>query len=126
MGTISRRFGLEKNEMDKPQRVSFTRLVKMAAPDWMYGVLGTLGAIFAGAQMPLFALGITQGMVSLYSADYNYTKSEIRKICLLFCTAAVLTVFAHLVEYINFAIMGERLTLRVREMMFAGENYIPK
>lgn len=120
LGAFSRRFGSETNEIAKTGRVSFTRLVKMAAPDWMRAVLGMSGAIFAGGQIPLFALGVTQGMVALYSADYGYTKSEIRKICLLFCTAAVLTVFAHVVEHVNFATMGERLTLRVRELMFAA------
>uniref|UniRef100_A0A0E0K3V6 MDR-like ABC transporter n=1 Tax=Oryza punctata TaxID=4537 RepID=A0A0E0K3V6_ORYPU len=71
------------------------------------------------AKMPLFALGVTQALVSYYMG-WETTKREVRKIAVLFCCGAVLTVVFHAIEHLSFGIMGERLTLRVRERMFAA------
>uniref|UniRef100_A0A0C9RIA8 TSA: Wollemia nobilis Ref_Wollemi_Transcript_18635_3947 transcribed RNA sequence n=1 Tax=Wollemia nobilis TaxID=56998 RepID=A0A0C9RIA8_9CONI len=118
---LSKRFGMEKIEDEKPvERVPLTRLFKLALPDRMCGVLGASGAIFAGAQTPFFALGVSQALVAMYDPDYGFTKHEIRRITLLFCSAAVVTLVAHVVEHLNFGMMGERLTMRVREMMFSA------
>lgn len=95
------------------------RLYSMVGPDWIYGLLGTVGCLVAGAQMPLFALGVTQALVSYYM-PWEITRAEVKKIALLFCGGAVLTVIVHVMAHLNFGIMGERLTLRVREKMFGG------
>lgn len=92
----------------------------MVGPDWMYGVSGTVCALIAGAQMPLFALGVSQALVSYYM-DWDTTQREVKKISLLFCGAAVITVIVHGIAHCSFGIMGERLTLRIRERMFAGD-----
>ncbi|OVA02908.1 ABC transporter [Macleaya cordata] len=103
----------------KPERVSMRRLYAMVAPDWIYGLFGTIGAVVAGAQMPLFALGVTDALVAYYM-EWDTTQREIKKISLLFLGGAVLTVIVHIMEHLSFGIMGERLTLRVRETMFAA------
>lgn len=71
--------------------------------------------------MPLFALGVSQALVSDYMG-WETTKHEVKKISLLFCGAAVVTVIVHVIAHCSFGIMGERLTLRVRERMFAGNS----
>ncbi|XP_020247604.1 ABC transporter B family member 2-like [Asparagus officinalis] len=100
----------------KAKPVSMKRLYSMIAPDWLFGVTGTLAAFVTGAQMPLFALGVTQALISYYM-DWETTQREVKKIALLFCSGAVVTVISHAIEHMNFGIMGERLTLRVREKM---------
>lgn len=92
----------------------------MIGPDWYYGVFGTIAALIAGAQMPLFALGVSQALVAYYM-DWETTCNEVKKIATLFCCAAVITVIVHAIEHLCFGIMGERLTLRVREVMFSGK-----
>lgn len=113
------RIGADVTENIKPKHISAKRLYSMVKPDWIYGVVGTIGAFISGAQMPLFALGVSQALVAFYM-DWDTTRHEIKKISLLFCGAAVLTVIVHSVEHLCFGTMGERLTLRVREMMFSG------
>ncbi|KAK8926250.1 ABC transporter B family member 2 [Platanthera zijinensis] len=113
------RFVPEGSDPTKKKRVSVRRLYSMVGPDWIFGVFGTIGAFVAGAQMPLFALGVTQALVSYYMA-WDITQTEVKKIALLFCGGAVLTVFFHVMAHLNFGIMGERLTLRVREKMFGA------
>lgn len=114
------RFGGEGPEMVKPVHVSSKRLYSMVKPDWFYGVSGTICAFIAGAQMPLFALGVTEALVSYYM-DWDTTCREVRKIAFLFTGGAVITVIVHAITHLSFGIMGERLTLRVREKMFTGK-----
>lgn len=113
------RVGADGTETVKPRYVPAGRMYSMVKPDWIYGVVGTIGAFIAGAQMPLFALGVSQALVAYYM-DWDTTRHEIKKISLLFCGGAVVTVIVHAIEHLCFGTMGERLTLRVREMMFSG------
>ena len=92
----------------------------MLGPDWIYGVVGTISALVAGALLPLFALGMAQYLVAYYM-DWHTTCQEIRKISILFCCGAVISIFAYAIMHLCFGIMGERLALRVREMMFSGK-----
>ncbi|CAA0396521.1 unnamed protein product [Arabidopsis thaliana] len=101
----------------KKVKVTVGRLYSMIRPDWMYGVCGTICAFIAGSQMPLFALGVSQALVSYYSG-WDETQKEIKKIAILFCCASVITLIVYTIEHICFGTMGERLTLRVRENMF--------
>ncbi|XP_049415577.1 ABC transporter B family member 2-like [Solanum stenotomum] len=103
----------------KSQNISAGRLYSMISPEWHYGVIGTVCAFIAGAQMPLFALGVSQALVSYYM-DWDTTRHEVKKICFLFCVGAVLTVVVHAIAHTCFGIIGERLTLRMREMMFSA------
>ncbi|KAJ6415530.1 hypothetical protein OIU84_004348 [Salix udensis] len=50
------------------KNVSLKRSYSMVGPDWIYGVLGTIGAFIAGAQMPLFALGVSQALELVLSS----------------------------------------------------------
>lgn len=95
----------------------------MVKPDWIYGFVGTICAFICGAQMPLFALGVTQALVSYYM-DWDTTRHEVKKIAFLFCGGAFITVIIHAIAHLCFGIMGERLTLRVREKMFSGKQEI--
>ncbi|XAR54796.1 Xenobiotic-transporting ATPase [Bertholletia excelsa] len=113
------RIGAEGVETIRPQCVSSRRLYSMVGPNWSYVVSGTICALMSGAQMPLFALGVTQALVSYYM-DWDTTQHEVRRIAFFFCGGAVITVFVHGIAHTSAGIMGERLTLRVREMMFSA------
>ncbi|KAL3649616.1 (ABC) transporter [Castilleja foliolosa] len=113
------RFAGDGLDIIKPVHVSSKRLYSMVRPDWLYGFFGTICAFIAGAQMPLFALGVTQALVSYYM-DWDTTCREVRKIAFLFCGGAFITVIVHAITHTCFGIMGERLTLRVREKMFSA------
>ncbi|KAH7862550.1 hypothetical protein Vadar_006352 [Vaccinium darrowii] len=61
----------------------------------------------------------SMALVSYYM-DWDTTCREVKKISLLFCGGAAITVIVHVITHLSFGIMGERLTLRVREMMFSA------
>lgn len=113
------RIGAEGVEPVKSKQVSARRLYSMVGPDWYYGLVGTICALIAGAQMPLFALGVTEALVSYYM-DWDTTRHQVKKIAFLFCGGAFITVIVHAIEHTCFGIMGERLTLRIREMLFSA------
>ncbi|GFS32600.1 P-glycoprotein 2 [Actinidia rufa] len=113
------RIGADEAETVKPPHVSSGRLYSMVGPDWTYGVFGSICALIAGTQMPLFALGVTQALVSYYM-EWDVTRREVKNITLLFCGGAAITVIVHVITHLSFGIMGERLTLRIREMMFSA------
>lgn len=112
------RTGADTIESMRPRKVSLKRLYSMVGPDWIYGLIGIIGAFIAGSFMPLFALGVSQALVSYYM-DWDTTRHEIKKIAILFCCGAAISVIVYAIEHLCFGIMGERLTLRVREMMFS-------
>lgn len=115
------RYVAEGGEPPRVKTVSVKMLYSMVRPDWVCGLLGTIGALASGAEMPLFALGVTQALVSYYMG-WETTKMEVRKIALLFCGGAIIALFVHVLAHFNFGIMGERLTLRVRQRMFGGNQ----
>lgn len=98
----------------------FWRLLKLNRPEWPYAVLGTLGAIMAGVETPFFALAISQVLITFYSPDKLHIKNEVRRIALIFSGAAVATVLIYLLQHYFYTLMGERLTRRIREMMFSA------
>lgn len=98
---------------------SMWRLLKINAPEWPYAVLGSLGAIMTGCETPLFALAISEMLVTFYNPDRDYVEHEVRKICLIFSAATVGTVVIYVLQHYYYGLMGEILTMRVRKMLFS-------
>lgn len=74
----------------------------------------------AGVETPLFALAISQILVTFYNPDSTYLKHEVRKVAFIFAGASVATVFIYILQHYFFTLTGERLTVRVREKMFSA------
>ncbi|CAJ2650454.1 unnamed protein product [Trifolium pratense] len=91
------------------------RLLKMNAPEWVRGVLGILGAIGSGAVQPVnaYCVGL---LISIYfEPDTSKMKSKARVLALVFLGIGVFNFFTSILQHYNFAVMGERLTKRIRE-----------
>lgn len=99
---------------------SVWELIKLNAPEWPFAVLGSIGAILAGMEAPLFALGITHVLTAFYAQDNNIIRQEVRRISLIFIGIAVLNIPIYLLLHYFYTLMGERLTTRVRLRMFSG------
>lgn len=95
-------------------------LVKLNQPEWPYAVVGSVGAILAGMQAPLFALGITYILTSFYSRDNSKIKDDVAHASLIFVAAGVVTIPIYMLQHYFYTLMGERLTTRVRLSMFSG------
>lgn len=107
----------QKNSAYSP---SIWQLLKLNAPEWPYAVLGSIGAILAGMEAPLFALGITHILTAFYSTDHSQMKQEVQKVALIFVGVAIITIPIYLLQHYFYTLMGELLTTRVRLSMFSA------
>ncbi|KAK1406623.1 hypothetical protein QVD17_42091 [Tagetes erecta] len=95
-------------------------LVKLNKPEWPYAVMGSLGAILAGMQAPLFALGITYILTTFYSGRSSKIREDVERASLIFVAAGVVTIPIYMLQHYFYTLMGERLTTRVRLSMFSA------
>lgn len=99
---------------------SVWELIKLNAPEWPCALFGSVGAVLAGMEAPLFALAITHVLTVFYSHDDAGIKHEVRKISFIFVGAAFVTLFIYFLQHYFYTLMGERLIARVRLLMFSG------
>ncbi|KAL8506135.1 hypothetical protein ACS0TY_017119 [Phlomoides rotata] len=93
------------------------RLLKMNEPEWGRALLGCLGAIGSGAVQPINAYCVG-GLIGVYfRTDQSTILSHARVYSFVFLGLGVFNFFTNLLQHYNFAVMGERLTKRVREML---------
>ncbi|XP_024991059.1 ABC transporter B family member 15-like [Cynara cardunculus var. scolymus] len=93
------------------------RLLKMNTPEWRRAFLGCLGATSFGAISPIQAYCLGSVASVYFLPDKAKVKSETEFYCIIFVGLAVACFFTNLLQHYNFAVMGERLTKRVREKM---------
>lgn len=102
------------------QTPSILELLKLNAPEWPHAILGSIGAIVAGIEAPIFALGITHVLSAFYSLNNTKIKQEVERIALIFVALAAVTIPVYLIQHYFYTLMGEKLTSRVRLLMFSG------
>ncbi|VVA13284.1 PREDICTED: ABC transporter [Prunus dulcis] len=92
-------------------------LLQMNAPEWKQEILGCLGS--AGFRfVHLIHTYFLGTIVSIYFQPENSTiKSDIKMYYYIFLSLAVFSFIANLLQHYNFAVMGERLSKRVRTKM---------
>ncbi|KAK9934528.1 hypothetical protein M0R45_021668 [Rubus argutus] len=90
------------------------RLFQMNAPEWKQAILGCLGAAGFGTLQPIHAYCLGTIVSVYYETDNSTIKSHTRFYCYIFLGIAVFSFFANLLQHYNFAVMGERLSERVR------------
>lgn len=100
---------------------SFWRLAELSFAEWLYAVLGSIGAAIFGSFNPLLAYVIAL-IVTAYSRtdEAHHIRKEVDKWCLIIACMGVVTVVANFLQHFYFGIMGEKMTERVRRMMFSG------
>lgn len=118
--SISTRETYDHRPSDQKSIPSILDLLKLNAPEWPYALLGSVGAILAGMEAPLFALGITHILTAFYSPHGSKIKQEVDHVALIFVGVAAITIPIYLLQHYFYTFMGERLTARVRLLMFSG------
>lgn len=98
---------------------SFWRLAELSFAEWLYALLGSIGAAIFGAFNPLLAYVIALVVVAYYRDDHHL-KTEVNKWCLIIACMGIVTVVSNFLQHFYFGIMGEKMTERVRRMMFSA------
>lgn len=114
---------MELNEAKNSQQgkpPSFWRLVELSLAEWLYAVLGSTGAAIFGSFNPLLAYVIALIVTAYYRNEKHNLRHEVDKWCLIIACMGIVTVVANFLQHFYFGIMGEKMTERVRRMMFSG------
>ncbi|KAK2633764.1 hypothetical protein Ddye_028556 [Dipteronia dyeriana] len=100
---------------------SFWRLAQLSFAEWLYAVLGSIGAAIFGSFNPLLAYVIALIVTAYYRSDnHRHLRQEVDKWCLIIACMGIVTVVANFLQHFYFGIMGEKMTERVRRMMFSA------
>ncbi|KAE7996839.1 hypothetical protein FH972_001528 [Carpinus fangiana] len=101
---------------------SFWRLAELSLAEWLYAVLGSTGAAIFGSFNPLLAYVIALIVTAYYkkSGEGHDLRQEVDKWCLIIACMGIVTVVANFLQHFYFGIMGEKMTERVRRMMFSA------
>ncbi|WCJ19540.1 ABC transporter B family member 20 [Euphorbia peplus] len=99
---------------------SFWRLAELSFAEWLYAVLGSIGAAIFGSFNPLLAYVIALIVTAYYRPGHHHLKEDVNKWCLIIACMGVVTVVANFLQHFYFGIMGEKMTERVRRMMFSA------
>ncbi|KAH0707626.1 hypothetical protein KY290_010265 [Solanum tuberosum] len=98
---------------------SFKRLLAMNLPEWKQATLGCIGAILVGGVQPVYSF-VMGAMISVYfSPSHDEIKKKTKIYTLAFLGMTFITLVLNVLQHYNFAVMGERLTKRVRERMLS-------
>ncbi|KAF3588559.1 hypothetical protein F2Q69_00028106 [Brassica cretica] len=109
----------DSNGEDLSSSSTIWELIKLNAPEWPYALLGSIGAVLAGAQTPLFSTGIAYVLTAFYSPSPSVIKRDVEKVAIVFVGVAVVTAPIYLLQHYFYTLMGERLTSRVRLSLFS-------
>ncbi|KAL2944676.1 ABC transporter B family member 13 [Bienertia sinuspersici] len=104
----------------KDSTPSLKALIKLNKPEWRYAVLGSIGAMLTGMQVPLFALGIANMLTAFYSNADAEIKHNVQVTAFLFLMVAAITVPIYLLQHYFYTVMGERITSRMRSSVFSA------
>lgn len=115
-----RSFKLREPKISRHHQPSMWRLVELSIPEWLYAFLGGIGAAIFGSFNPLFAYTIALIVAAYYRISDHDVHNEVNKWCLLITCMGIITVVANFLQHFYFGIMGEKMTERVRRMMFSG------
>ncbi|XP_065871120.1 ABC transporter B family member 20 [Euphorbia lathyris] len=99
---------------------SFWRLAELSFAEWLYAVLGSIGAAIFGSFNPLLAYVIALIVTAYYRPGRHHLQEDVNKWCLIIACMGVVTVVANFLQHFYFGIMGEKMTERVRRMMFSA------
>lgn len=113
----------EQSELDEvlhQKPPSFWRLATLSIAEWPYALLGTIGAAIFGSFNPLLAYTIALIVSAYYQIEIRDMRHEVNRWCLFIVGMGVITVLVNWLQHFYFGIMGEKMTERIRRMMFSA------
>ncbi|ONK77679.1 uncharacterized protein A4U43_C02F9360 [Asparagus officinalis] len=101
----------------KTSNPSQWRLMKMNERDWRRGLIGCIGAATIGVVQNAYSYSLGSIVSVYFLQDNDLIKSNTKRYSVIFISLAFINVISNIINHYNFAVMGERLTRRVRKKM---------
>eukprot|EP00250_Pteridium_aquilinum_P022328 c25352_g1_i3 orf=1-3525(-) len=109
---------LADNDDHTGRKLSLKRLIFMNAKEWPCGVLGALGTLLSGCQLPLLAWMMAQALEYMYLPNPSDMKKGLAKTSWMLCGLGVSAVLVCTCGFYFSGIVGENITMQVRKLMF--------
>ncbi|KAH8348664.1 hypothetical protein KR084_009522 [Drosophila pseudotakahashii] len=110
----------KKKKVKDPNEVKpMTEVMKMSKPEYLQIIVGCISSVIMGCAMPIFAVlfGSILQILSVKDND-EYVRENSNQYSLYFLIAGIVVGFATFFQIYFFGIAGERLTERLRGLMF--------
>ncbi|KAH8233003.1 hypothetical protein KR026_002905 [Drosophila bipectinata] len=110
----------KKKKVKDPNEVKpMSEVMKMSKPEWLIITIGCISSIIMGCAMPIFAVlfGSILQVLSIKDND-DYVRENTNEYSIYFLVAGIVVGFATFMQIYFFGIAGERLTERLRGLMF--------
>lgn len=105
----------EQQELRSVDKGVFWRTMKMNKNEWLYMVVGILGAVAVGVVWPLAAISLTE-LIEIMLQDNK--PSDVRKWALSFVVIGAMAFLGNAFQHGVLGIAGEKLTRRIRSLAF--------
>ncbi|KAH8400874.1 hypothetical protein KR009_001610 [Drosophila setifemur] len=108
-----------KKVKDPNEVKPMTEVMKMSKPEWLQITVGCISSVIMGCAMPIFAVlfGSILQILSVKDND-DYVRENTNEYSIYFLSAGVAVGLATFMQIYFFGIAGERLTERIRGLMF--------
>ncbi|MFS7929197.1 putative dephospho-CoA kinase, ABC-type xenobiotic transporter [Helianthus anomalus] len=93
------------------------RLLQMNAPEWRQALYGCLGALASGAVQPINAYCVGAMINVYFRPDKSTIVRHARNYSFVFLGLGVFNFLTSVIQHYYFAVMGEKLTTRIREKL---------
>uniref|UniRef100_A0A8B9Q879 ABC-type xenobiotic transporter n=1 Tax=Apteryx owenii TaxID=8824 RepID=A0A8B9Q879_APTOW len=124
----SRRCSSKKKSSEKKKKkdleeenlpaVSYSRILALNKPEWLYVVLGVIAAAISGGVHPAFAVIFGKIIGAFQETDPEKRNKNTLVLSLMFLLLGVITLAAYIVQGFMFGKSGEILTMRLRSLSF--------
>lgn len=113
----------KEDEKEDLPKAPFSRLMKMNAPEWKYIFLGCIAALINGGVQPSFAVIFSKIIGVFAELDLNKQEKDIQMYSLLLLGLGIISLLTMFVQSYFFAVSGESLTVRIRDLCFKAILY---
>lgn len=107
-----------KKEEEKLDDVPLSRIMKLNAPEWYIIFFGCIAAIIQGGVQPVFAIIFSKLLGIFGILDQDVMRKEILLYSMMFLLIGGVAAISMFLQSTLFAISGEALTMRMRQMTF--------
>ncbi|KAK7110228.1 ATP-dependent translocase ABCB1-like isoform X2 [Littorina saxatilis] len=108
----------EKEEKEDLPKAPFTRLLRMNAPEWKFILLGCFAGLINGGIQPAFAVIFSKVIGVFAEPDLDKQEKDIMTYSLILLGLGLLSLVTMFMQSYFFALSGENLTVRVRDLSF--------
>ncbi|KAJ2949200.1 hypothetical protein O0L34_g6145 [Tuta absoluta] len=106
------------DEEKEIEEIPFWEIIKLNKPEWKSATFASVAALFSGIAIPVIAIILGDFIGSLSNTNQEEVMADVRRYALIFVGVGVFSGVLNFIQVFFYAIAGEHLTERLRNLMF--------